>query len=136
MAMELSALIARQVKPAHTLQQVSMAAELQANQAGAQHSTLQSISQLILPKSLSGQRATQLYLVEPDTLSGCQLEVLPRPTCLMEAMSLKCGPARPSFGIPHLQRGIPCASPRHDGLAVWREGSTAHSPCVAHKALR
>ena len=45
-----------------------------------------------------------LYLIEmPHRLSGCQLLLLPRPTCLMEAMPLECCPARPSLGVPHLQ---------------------------------
>lgn len=56
-------------------------------------------------------------------------------TCCVEAMALDGACARAGFGVPHLEGSIPLPTPCYNGLAIWGEAPTAHSPCVAIEHL-
>ena len=56
-------------------------------------------------------------------------------TCCVEAMTLDGTGAGARLGVPHLEGGIPLPTPSYNGLAIWGEAPTAHSPRVAIEHL-
>lgn len=74
------------------------------------------------------------YTSEPT--ETCSQYVAPAwATCCVEAMALDGTGACARLGVPHLEGGIPLPTPSHNGLAIWREAPTAHSPGVAIEHL-